>query len=1537
MTDQSNAYKSRIIEGEQDFQSGDYEKALELFESVLQEDPDNVEALNDAGVVYSQLGKTDRAIEKFQRVLELQPSNEDAFFNLVDNYTNKDDLPSVQRAFKAYSKHIPDSELKQKYVAVLGMNGNAKVEDELQVKIESAAQLFQDGDLNGAKQSFEALNDEHPGTPEILNDLGVLAANEEKYQQAFSYLTEAFIISGGDAGSRQNFLDLVQVDECKPILYASLEKYAAEPSPGKEKRKFIRFLTKILQAKTPYRASIRNLNITPEVSEEKPLLLQGYATGPRRATQALSPLSMQLLMLEDEHFEKLLIVTADLFGFDDAMVAKIREILEPWGIPAESIILNASHTHYAPGTVDGLPELLGPYYEKFASLIVQAIAQQLEPLYEDLQPCHIYAGSTTAQIGVNRRIPQNGTVEFGPNPEGFYPERTPVLMVSLVNDEKDVVLVNHGCHPTGLGAANVLFADYPIYVREFLKKQPDIAEVMFLQGAAGDVKEANLNARDVRFTQKPEEVAQNGKVLADHVISVVEDSLQKVSGTFTAGIEAAHIPYQDVDVMEEIAQVRETGNSPSLQTQWADAIEAMNGAASDDKFSMELQAVSIGESVQLLTFPGEPVGELAEAILSKTNLPGIQFFLGYTNGLKAYLPSAKQVEEGGYEADSAKYVYNHPAPFDTTIEKHLIQTTKDLQKRTISERADAQQFSKLLEKSPAFFTLSSGRCGTKTLSHILNTATNAEVYHHPRPYLINQTLQAYHNNIDTLDTFWSARRSVIHAAWQKGQVFGELDHNMTPFAPVIAEEIPQSKFLVLVRNPWDFVRSGMRRNYYNGHPWDSGRLRPEPTHKYFERWQSMSQFEKVCWLWNETYLRINTYLQDVPEDRYKVVKFEELVKGPEETQEIFEFLGLEGFDPSQVQNLLDTPMNKQRVGDFPRVEEWGDEMYSSLEHICSTSISIFGYETFFNGGLKTDLNLKNAHQNEFEIPTLGSFKITGSSSFNFITQDGRKTISITKYGVDTEGYPYLEWDGKTVLYGLKNAGLSPIVRKQIPTGMLNHIPAYAIAIVIDILERYYKQKQHFFYRYKPGDTVVELGAYLGYYSLFTAKQVGESGKVLAVECMPEQYQVLRKNLAENFPATAEAEHVGVWNNDGTKDVFTGGNQLNGFRKDVIEEFTTDIDTVTIPVATIDTILSKQDIDEVDLLILQLNGNELDALEGLDLTKRRIHNFAIAANYTIDGKPATEPLSVYLSAQGYEIFIANKWVYARKSKVRISQVEQLKDPIFIGGCGRSGTTLLRVMLDSHKNIACGPESALLITNDFGSADLGFKFDLPIGIIQLLANQSANKVEFINQFFSLYAMERGKSRWAEKTPRNVYALDFIFDQFSDAKFIHVIRDGRDVVNSLRTHPRYRVVDGERVPTNIFRPLEPCIGRWLNDTQQGLTGRKYRGYYEVRYEDLVYNPEPTFRELLEFLGEPWDANVLDFYQEKKASRNVLKFPQNVEATKRINTKRVQRWVTEFTPEDAQTFEELAGELLRKLGYARDDSWLEEVQPEKINVGEN
>jgi hypothetical protein len=249
--------------------------------------------------------------------------------------------------------------------------------------------------------------------------------------------------------------------------------------------------------------------------------------------------------------------------------------------------------------------------------------------------------------------------------------------------------------------------------------------------------------------------------------------------------------------------------------------------------------------------------------------------------------------------------------------------------------------------------------------------------------------------------------------------------------------------------------------------------------------------------------------------------------------------------------------------------------------------------------------------------------------------------------------------------------------------------------------------------------------------------------------------------------------------------------------------------------------------------------------------------------------------------------------------------------------------MRVMLDSHRNVCCGPETDLFFRERVQQGKLIERFGIPQPVIRRLARGAESRAEFIERFLDEYSWRQGKRRWAEKTPRNVEHLEYIFRSFPSTRFIHMIRDGRDVACSLRTHPRYKLVDGEMIPQDTWNPLEECIARWTNAMSSSRPYRSHPGYLEVRYEDLVLDAEPTLRRVMEFVGEPWDDSLLRYSEVESSSRDVTKFPQNPEATESLSDSSIGRWRSDLSREEQSLFKELAGEHLIELGYEESHSW--------------
>lgn len=251
----------------------------------------------------------------------------------------------------------------------------------------------------------------------------------------------------------------------------------------------------------------------------------------------------------------------------------------------------------------------------------------------------------------------------------------------------------------------------------------------------------------------------------------------------------------------------------------------------------------------------------------------------------------------------------------------------------------------------------------------------------------------------------------------------------------------------------------------------------------------------------------------------------------------------------------------------------------------------------------------------------------------------------------------------------------------------------------------------------------------------------------------------------------------------------------------------------------------------------------------------------------------------------------------------------KPPIFIIGSPRSGTTLLRMMLDAHPGISCGPETHFL-------TDLERILSRHWEGIKLYGFSEEYWFRRIASFFDTfkmdYARQKGKTRWADKTPGYTRRLDFITALFPTCQLVHLIRDGRDVVASHL----YRWG---------FKRALHSIGIWRVSVEQARRmGRQLgpRQFHELRYEDLVSEPGSSVQELLDFLGEPWDPIVLDYmraehdYHARHDEFTAKRRSQGGEESL-IYDSRVGAWRRELGLPLRILIRLRAGSLLRELGY--------------------
>jgi protein-tyrosine sulfotransferase len=253
-------------------------------------------------------------------------------------------------------------------------------------------------------------------------------------------------------------------------------------------------------------------------------------------------------------------------------------------------------------------------------------------------------------------------------------------------------------------------------------------------------------------------------------------------------------------------------------------------------------------------------------------------------------------------------------------------------------------------------------------------------------------------------------------------------------------------------------------------------------------------------------------------------------------------------------------------------------------------------------------------------------------------------------------------------------------------------------------------------------------------------------------------------------------------------------------------------------------------------------------------------------------------------------------------------------IVLGGSPRSGTTLLRTILGRHSMIASGAETTVFLKRITSPQHLAERLGWDPLEIEGWQRQSRSQMEFIEHFQQAAISLSQKPIWLEKTPRNIERFQFVRRHFPHAKLVHIIRDGRDVVCSLRRTSFARI---DHVPGDSVKAAVRCATQWRRFVESGMRLRGDAGYYELRYEDLVLAPEQTIRSLLEFLGLPWEDEILIAEQTDTAVGDEAVASGEVFESSR------GRWRRDLPAKDKQALGLLIGPTLIKTGYEAGLAW--------------
>ena len=409
---------------------------------------------------------------------------------------------------------------------------------------------------------------------------------------------------------------------------------------------------------THLRFGAAETDITPTF----PVPLAGFAVRSGLSQGVMRPLKLRAFAFSDPSGSHALLVVADILFWAPERVRTLREqIAARWPVPAEHVILHATHTHSGPQTSTHYAPSLGAADPRYVAYLEDQLFAAIDAAWTRREPVTIERGDGSSEIGINRRVWRGEEVVIGENPDGPVDRDLAVLHSRARSGETRAILAHVACHPTTTMDPFVN-AEFPgVMAAEIATHDAPGAVVAFLQGCCGDINPRPTRERDARALDD-EDVVAVGQRLAADVRAVLNQPMRPLTpGPISSRRVIASLPFERVPTLAELERTRD---ADGILGEWSRLMLA-NPARLQPSIPLEITRLSIGPDLTLLAMSAEMV--MAYGTHIKQRRPGA-LPLPYSSGGLGYVITRQQLAEGGYEPDGSTQYFGLPSRFAPAVE-----------------------------------------------------------------------------------------------------------------------------------------------------------------------------------------------------------------------------------------------------------------------------------------------------------------------------------------------------------------------------------------------------------------------------------------------------------------------------------------------------------------------------------------------------------------------------------------------------------------------------------------------------------------------------------------------------------------------------------------------------------------------------------------------------------------------------------------------------------------------------------------------------
>ncbi|AOM79402.1 hypothetical protein [Pedobacter steynii] len=363
--------------------------------------------------------------------------------------------------------------------------------------------------------------------------------------------------------------------------------------------------------------------------------------------------------------QTVLIIGADVCGFNHDFITSVKdELSKKHKIKPSAILINASHTHFAPSTQDwstwGTHQLADSIY--LNTIVKPALIDAAERAIKNRKPSVLSFGRGKTAIGKNRSL-EGAAVP--------YDNDVDVLQIEREKDHHKTVVFLTGCHPVFKNEGIEGFTispNYPGVTKSLLEKEPGITDAVFIQGCGGDINPVALDHK------------QTGNDLAVDVKSILNGPLEQLNGKITFYVDSLNFPVNPWSTERLLAFRKENDNgkgdvNAEKDVRWADLMLGLNKDHSmPASMPVYIQTINIG-NWKLVGLSREAVTDYSIGI--KKLWPGkLVSVAGYCNDVSSYLPTSRHIQAGNYEGLGSFFWYGQPSVFPVDVYEKIIDKIK---------------------------------------------------------------------------------------------------------------------------------------------------------------------------------------------------------------------------------------------------------------------------------------------------------------------------------------------------------------------------------------------------------------------------------------------------------------------------------------------------------------------------------------------------------------------------------------------------------------------------------------------------------------------------------------------------------------------------------------------------------------------------------------------------------------------------------------------------------------------------------------------